>query len=190
MILCATVDFEHLMDKTLGAHHESRQPGLHRHRDSCHRCDEPVVLIPEELAAARVAYRVQAGGHALAENTIRERYHRLWALIAEAIARCDQATVYDNSGIKGPLIVAQMSDGFIVGSPVWPHWTPPVLQSHWPTGLFATPCANERIIGRPAWLRSGRRWRPRRGGSGCSHTPGRRWPHAWPQSAHAGRSNA
>ena len=26
--------------------------------------------------------------------------------------------------------------------------------------------ANRRIIGRPAWLRSGRRWRPRRGGSG------------------------
>jgi hypothetical protein len=50
----------------------------------------------------RVAYRVQAGGHPVAANTIRERYHRLWALIAEAIARCDQATVYDNSGIKGP----------------------------------------------------------------------------------------
>src|SRR6478672_4272685 len=50
----------------------------------------------------RVAYRVQAGGHPVAANTIRERYHRLWALIAEAIARCDQATAYDNSGIKGP----------------------------------------------------------------------------------------
>jgi predicted ABC-type ATPase len=70
----------------------------------------------------------------VAANTIRERYHRLWALIAEAIARCDQATAYDNSGIKGPLIVAQMSDGFIVGSPVWPHWAPSVLQSRWPTG--------------------------------------------------------
>jgi len=82
----------------------------------------------------RVAYRVQAGGHPVAANTIRERYHRLWALIAELIARCDQATVYDNSGIKGPLIVAQVSDGFIVGSPVWPHWAPSVLQSRWPTG--------------------------------------------------------
>ncbi len=48
---------------------------------------------------------------------------------------CDaQATVYDNSGIKGPRFVAQMSQGFIVGSPTWPDWTPQVLQSRWPTG--------------------------------------------------------
>jgi predicted ABC-type ATPase len=60
-----------------------------------------VVLIPEELAVARVAYRVQSGGHPVAENKIRERYHRLWTLVAEAITRCDQATVYDNSGPQG-----------------------------------------------------------------------------------------
>src|SRR6201999_3279262 len=76
-----------------------------------------VVLIPEELAVARVAYRVQSGGHPVAENKIRERYHRLSTLVAEAITQCDQAVVYDNSGLKGPRIVAQMSDGFIVGSP-------------------------------------------------------------------------
>src|ERR1700682_4126284 len=33
-----------------------------------------VGLIPEELAVARVAYRVQSGGHPVAENKIRERY--------------------------------------------------------------------------------------------------------------------
>jgi predicted ABC-type ATPase len=92
-----------------------------------------VVLIPEQLAVARVAYRVQSGGHPVAENKIRERYHRLWALVAEAITRCDQATVYDNSGLKGPRIVAQMSEGFIVGSPAWPDWTPQALQTRWPT---------------------------------------------------------
>ena len=56
-----------------------------------------VLLIPEELAVQRVAYRVQAGGHPVAESKIRERYHRLWTLVADAIRRCDQATVYDNS---------------------------------------------------------------------------------------------
>ena len=70
-----------------------------------------VLLIPEDLAVQRVAYRVQAGGHPVAESKIRERYHRLWALVAEAIMRCEQATVYDNSGIKGPRIVAQMTEG-------------------------------------------------------------------------------
>jgi len=77
---------------------------------------------------------VQAGGHPVAENKIRQRDHRLWALVAEAILRCAQATVYDNRGIKGPRFVAQMSQGFIVGSPTWPDWTPQVLQSRWPTG--------------------------------------------------------
>jgi predicted ABC-type ATPase len=90
-----------------------------------------VLLIPEELAVARVAYRVRAGGHPVAENKIRERYHRLWALVADAIVRCEQATVYDNSGIKGPRIVAQMSEGFLIGSATWPDWTPLTLQSRW-----------------------------------------------------------
>jgi predicted ABC-type ATPase len=91
-----------------------------------------VLLIPEELAVQRVAYRVCAGGHPLAEKKIRERYRRLWALVAEAIRRCEQATVYGNSGIKGPRIVAQMTEGFIVGSPAWPRWTPHALTARWP----------------------------------------------------------
>lgn len=90
-----------------------------------------VVLIPEELAVQRVAHRVQAGGHSVPENKIRERYHRLWALVAKAIARCDQTTVYDNSALKGPRIVAQLTDGFIVGSPTWPDWTPAELSARW-----------------------------------------------------------
>jgi predicted ABC-type ATPase len=104
--------------------------------DTAHAADYTVVLhvllIPEELAVARVAYRVRAGGHPVAENKIRERHRRLWTLVAEAIRRCDQATVYDNSGIKGPRIVAQMTDGFIVGSPSWPDWTPQPLTAQWP----------------------------------------------------------
>ena len=48
----------------------------------------------------------------MAENKIRERYHRLWALVADAIQRCEQTTVYDNSAIKGPRIVAQMTEGY------------------------------------------------------------------------------
>jgi predicted ABC-type ATPase len=86
-----------------------------------------VLLIPGELAVARVAYRVRAGGHPVAENKIRERYRRLWDLVADAIVRCEQATVYDNSAIKGPRIVAEMTEGFIVGAPSWPKWTPAAL---------------------------------------------------------------
>jgi predicted ABC-type ATPase len=91
-----------------------------------------VLLIPEDLAVHRVAYRVRAGGHPVGENKIRQRYQRLWALVAEAIPRCDQATVYDNSHIKGPRIVAQITEGFIVGRPTWPEWTPDDLAVRWP----------------------------------------------------------
>jgi predicted ABC-type ATPase len=91
-----------------------------------------VLLIPEELAVQRVKYRVQAGGHGVPEAKIRERHRRLWALVADAIVRADTSTVYDNAGIAGPRIVAQISGGDLVGSPTWPAWTPEDLRSRWP----------------------------------------------------------
>ena len=88
-----------------------------------------VLLVPEELAIERVRHRVKAGGHDVPEDKIRERYQRLWALVATAIVRCDSATVYDSSGLKGPRIVAHINEGFCMGSPAWPAWTPDVLRS-------------------------------------------------------------
>jgi predicted ABC-type ATPase len=101
--------------------------------DTAHAADYTIVLhvllIPEELAVERVRHRVSAGGHSVPENKIRERYQRLWRLVATAVLRCDSATVYDNSALTGARIVAQLNDGFVVGSPVWPAWTPAVLRS-------------------------------------------------------------
>jgi predicted ABC-type ATPase len=88
-----------------------------------------VLVIPEELAVERVRHRVSAGGHDVPENKIRERYQRLWGLVATAIIRCDSATVYDSSGLKGPSIVAHINDGFCIGFPAWPAWTPDALRS-------------------------------------------------------------
>jgi predicted ABC-type ATPase len=90
-----------------------------------------VLLVPEELAVCRVRHRVRAGGHDVPENKIRERYQRLWAFVATAIT-CDSATVYDNSALKGPRIVAQMSGGYRIGAPEWPAWAPPSLATRWP----------------------------------------------------------
>ena len=92
-----------------------------------------ILLIDEDLAVERVAHRVAAGGHAVPENKIRQRYGRLWDLVAAAISACDSATVYDNSRLKGPRIVAQFSGGDIVGAPAWPAWTPQPLQARWPS---------------------------------------------------------
>ena len=68
-----------------------------------------VLLVPEDLAVQRVKYRVLAGGHDVPQAKIRERYRRLWALVAEAVARSDTATAYDNSRFAGSHIVAQFS---------------------------------------------------------------------------------
>ena len=88
-----------------------------------------VVLIPEDLAVERVKHRVQDGGHDVHERKIRERHRRLWRFVADAIAKSDNATMYDNSRLVGPRIVAQFSGGEIIGAASWPAWTPAVLLS-------------------------------------------------------------
>jgi predicted ABC-type ATPase len=93
-----------------------------------------VLLVPEELAVARVATRVAAGGHTVPEDKIRGRYRRLWPLVADAIMLADTATVYDNAHRSGPRAVASFSHGFAVGSPLWPDWAPEALTVNWPVG--------------------------------------------------------
>jgi predicted ABC-type ATPase len=90
-----------------------------------------VMLVPEDLAVSRVAYRVRDGGHDVPEHKIRERYHRLWPLVAEAIAMADRAVVYDNSKRAGPVIVAQFSQGLPTGTVTWPAWAPEPLSFGW-----------------------------------------------------------
>jgi predicted ABC-type ATPase len=90
------------------------------------------LFVPENLALERVRHRVLAGGHHVPEAKIRERHRRLGALVAEAVALSDIATVYDSSRLRGPRIVAQLSGGEVVGSPDWPEWTPKELRSRWP----------------------------------------------------------
>lgn len=89
-----------------------------------------VVMIPEELAVQRVHYRVRAGGHDVPDDKIRQRYQRLWALVAQAFPRCEHATVYDNSASTGPRIIAQFTDGHLVGEATWPAWTPADLRAY------------------------------------------------------------
>ena len=88
-----------------------------------------VVLVPEELAVARVTKRVEHGGHAVPEDKVRARFRRLWTLVAEAIAVANAALVYDNSRIKPAFrLVATFDHGALVGSTHLPQWTPPDLR--------------------------------------------------------------
>lgn len=84
-----------------------------------------VVLVPEGLTVARVSDRVRRGGHTVPEDKIRERYHRLWTLVAQGRVLAERTQVYDNSRAATPLRpIASYEHGRLVGSPDWPAWTP------------------------------------------------------------------
>jgi predicted ABC-type ATPase len=91
-----------------------------------------VLLVPIDLAVERVRHRVAAGGHAVPEQKIRDRFERLWPLVASAAVRCHTARVWDNSGLGGPRPVAALESGHLVGAAAWPAWAPPELARRWP----------------------------------------------------------
>jgi len=90
------------------------------------------LLVPVDLTVQRVAARVAAGGHSVPEDKIRSRYTRLWPLVADAIARSDTASIWDNSHFDGPQLAALFADGLPIGEPSWPTWTPRALTARWP----------------------------------------------------------
>ena len=92
-----------------------------------YRVELHVMLIPEDVTVARVAYRVSTGGHTVPPEKIRDRYHRLWGLVVDARAIVHRATVYDNSRSKPFAPVAVYERGRPIGTPTWPTWTPEVL---------------------------------------------------------------
>lgn len=89
-----------------------------------------VMLLPVDVTVARVAERVQAGGHDVPEGKIRERHARLWDLIAQARIIADRVEFFDNSTASAPFrLIATYEHGRPVGVVEWPSWTPAVLLS-------------------------------------------------------------
>lgn len=87
-----------------------------------------VVMLPVDLAVARVSSRVAVGGHDVPIDKIRDRHRRLWAHVASAVPLVDEAIVYDNSAARRPFhVVARFAHGIPVGDTAWPAWTPPEL---------------------------------------------------------------
>lgn len=71
-----------------------------------------VNLRSADLSVARVATRVQKGGHGVPEDKIRARYDRNQALIRQAVLKADDAFVYDNSALnKPPALAMRLSQG-------------------------------------------------------------------------------
>lgn len=55
-----------------------------------------------DLSVARVAERVQEGGHPVPEDKVRDRYYRSLPLIRQAVMLADVGQVFDNSRLAVP----------------------------------------------------------------------------------------
>jgi len=110
--------------------HESKLSLLHQAGEAGYLVSLHIILIPEDLAVARVINRVANGGHHVPEDKVRSRYGRLWGHLGEAVRLVDDARVYDNTRAAEPfLLVATYLDGRVTGDPQWPSWSPPELRA-------------------------------------------------------------
>ena len=80
-----------------------------------------VTLDSAEKNVARVANRVELGGHAVEPSAIRQRYERAMDLLPSAVEHADKAIVFDNSGSSPVRVVAKDGERLQV-SPNAPEW--------------------------------------------------------------------
>jgi predicted ABC-type ATPase len=110
--------------------HRSRMQLVRAAADRAYLITLHVVMVPEELAVARVQSRVHIGGHPIDEDKIRARFQRLWVLVGDAIDIVDTAFVYDNSRVKRPFaLAATFMRGSLLAQHQWPAWTPAPLRN-------------------------------------------------------------
>lgn len=77
------------------------------------------------LSVARVAGRVEEGGHPVPEDKIRARYARGGGLIRQAVLLADLGHVFDNSGLNTPpeRVLSFTNGRAVFVRPQLPRWT-------------------------------------------------------------------
>lgn len=82
-----------------------------------------VILVPLALSMRRVQARVLHGGHDVPVDKQRERFSRLWPLVADALRLANEGFAYDNTSAKEAYrISAHFENGKLVGDANWPAW--------------------------------------------------------------------
>ena len=109
--------------------HPSKVDLVTRAVEAGYRVHLRVLIVPADLAVARVAQRVLEGGHDVPEPKIRQRHERLWTHVVAAIEHAYETRVYDSSGQSGQdfLEVARYQYGTVLGETRWPKWAPSAL---------------------------------------------------------------
>lgn len=84
-----------------------------------------IILAPLPLSMRRVEARVRHGGHAVPLDKQRERFPRLWPLVAQALQTANEGFAYDNTSARNPYrVVAHFENGKLIGPANWPDWSP------------------------------------------------------------------
>lgn len=84
-----------------------------------------IILVPLPLSMRRVEARVRHGGHAVPLDKQRERFPRLWPLVAQALRLSNEGFAYDNTSAQSPYrVVAHFENGKLIGEASWPDWSP------------------------------------------------------------------
>lgn len=84
-----------------------------------------IILVPLPLSMRRVEARVRHGGHAVPLDKQRERFPRLWPLVAQALHLANEGFAYDNTSAQSPYrVVAHFENGKLTGPASWPDWSP------------------------------------------------------------------
>jgi predicted ABC-type ATPase len=106
--------------------HPSKVDLVTRAVETGYRVHLRVLIVPVDLAVARVAQRVVEGGHDVPEGKIRQRYQRLWAHVVEATDVAYETRVYDSSRQSGQdfVEVARYQYGTLLVGTRWPDWAP------------------------------------------------------------------
>jgi predicted ABC-type ATPase len=85
-----------------------------------------VLVVPVDFAVPRVESRVEHGGHRVPEDKVRERFVRLWPLVAAAARLVDRTIAYDSTAGGRFRVVAELERGTLLWAD-WPVWAPKEL---------------------------------------------------------------
>jgi len=103
--------------------HPSKLELIRRAQDAGFLVIAHVMLVPLALSERRVEARVSHGGHDVPVDKQRERFPRLWPLVADALRTANEGFAYDNSSAKEPYrVAAHFENGRLIGAAAWPPW--------------------------------------------------------------------
>jgi predicted ABC-type ATPase len=127
---CIVAKRDFVQETTLSGHSASRL--IDRAKLAGYKVDLRYVCLKSAAAnQARVAKRVEEGGHSVPAEDVARRYERSLAALPSVISKVDSATLYDNSSREGHRVVARFAAGRLLFlQPDAPDWAKTAVSNY------------------------------------------------------------